>query len=100
MTRSGGGTGLSTAQMHDSQPFLVAGWDFVQERGNGTAEMWSLSQDEGYPVLTVFSKDYEPHKLEGAGTRDDPYRIATAEDLAQFVITTTRRALGLSPTSI
>jgi hypothetical protein len=75
------GRGLTTVQMQDGQTFLASGWDFVGERANGTADMWRLPEGGGYPLLTVFSDDHPPHELEGAGTADEPYRIATPEDL-------------------
>lgn len=78
---SEGGTGLGTLNMQSAEVFLNAGWDFVQERANGTADVWSMPKDGGYPTLAVFSDGCQPHPLEGSGTPDDPYRIATAEDL-------------------
>jgi hypothetical protein len=81
MTAGNGGTALTTAQMHDRQTFITSGWDFVGEHTNGTADVWLMPKDRGYPLLAVFSDDYELHKLEGSGTPYDPYRIATPEDL-------------------
>ncbi len=81
MATSKGGVGLTTAQMQDRQTFTTAGWDFVGERANGTADVWSMPKDRGYPLLAVFSDDYRPPKLQGAGTPNDPYRIASPDDL-------------------
>jgi hypothetical protein len=41
-----------------------------------------MPKDKGYPLLAIFCDDYKIHKLEGAGTPEDPYRIATPDDLA------------------
>jgi hypothetical protein len=78
---SGGGTGLTTAQMQDPNTFLAADWDFIDEIDNGNREIWRMSADTGYPELRVFS-DYEPMRSGGQGTLEDPYRIATAHELA------------------
>ncbi len=78
---SDGGTGLTTDQMRDVRTFVEAGWDWVDEGANGTADLWSLPEDGGYPELTLLFEGYEPRELEGAGTPDDPYKIVTAEDL-------------------
>ncbi len=78
---SGGGTGLLTTQMQDAATYLAAGWDWVGERENGTGDLWFIPEDGGYPLLTVHSDAFEPHELEGSGTAEDPYRIATVEDL-------------------
>ncbi len=76
-----GGTGLTTAQMQDPATYLAAGWDLAGERENGTADSWFVPEGGGYPLLTADRAALEPHKLDGAGTAEDPYRIATAEDL-------------------
>ncbi|MEN6576707.1 MAG: GLUG motif-containing protein [Phycisphaerales bacterium] len=81
LLRSAGGTGLTTAQMQETSVFLAAGWDWVDERANGTADLWSAPEEGGYPALTIHSDAFEPHELEGSGVPDDPYRIVTAEDL-------------------
>ncbi len=48
------GVGRTTAQMHDIDTFLAAGWDFVDELPNGNKETWQMSAETGYPVLTRF----------------------------------------------
>ena len=50
LTYSAGGTGLSTAQMHDINTFLNAGWDFVGETENGTDDIWFMPEND-YPQL-------------------------------------------------
>ncbi|UCG58094.1 MAG: hypothetical protein JSU70_01040, partial [Phycisphaerales bacterium] len=86
--KKAGGAGLSdhgrgsmTVQVQHGQIPFAAGWDFVDERANGTADMWWVPEGYGCPLLTVFLDDHPPRELEGAGTADDPYRITSAEDL-------------------
>jgi len=44
--------GKTTAQMHASSTFIGAGWDFVGERSNGTADIWKITCDgQSYPKL-------------------------------------------------
>jgi hypothetical protein len=83
-TVSGGGTGLTTAEMQDVQTYQDAGWDFVGEIGNGTHEIWQMPEEGGYPVLTSFS-GYTPPKLQGLGTPDDPYLISDAMELGAMI---------------
>ena len=80
-TTSAAGTGLTAAQMQDIAIFQAAGWDLVGDRSDGTADLWLVDADSGYPVLAALSESYEPHVLEGSGTSFDPYLIASAEDL-------------------
>jgi hypothetical protein len=47
---SAGGTGLSTPAMKDFFTFLLAGWDFVGESGNGTEDTW-IGMINDYPQL-------------------------------------------------
>jgi hypothetical protein len=80
-TASSGGTGLTTIQMQDPATYLAAGWDFEDEQANGAADLWLIPAAGGYPLLTAHSKEFQPRKLNGAGTPEDPFRIATAQDL-------------------
>lgn len=80
LSGSAGGTGLSTPEMRDAGPFLAEGWDLAGERGNGTADIWLVPEGGGQPVLTLVG-GYEPRQLAGGGTLEDPYLIATTEDL-------------------
>jgi hypothetical protein len=49
---SEGGTGMTTAQMHDLAIYLGAGWDFVGETTNGTEDLWTMAGDgPTYPKL-------------------------------------------------
>jgi hypothetical protein len=81
LTKSGKGTGLETIKMQEIQTFLEAGWDFVSERPNGTSDLWRMPEGDGYPMLTFFSEGYLRRELPGSGTLDDPYLVATDEDL-------------------
>ena len=52
---NGGGIGLTTDLMQDIDTFLQAGWDFLGESVNGSAETWMMPAGGGYPVLTLFT---------------------------------------------
>jgi len=77
---SAGGTGKNTTEMYDPNTFINAGWDFVGESQNGTTQVWQIPEGGGYPELTFFN-DYEPQKLNGTGTQNDPYLISDANEL-------------------
>jgi hypothetical protein len=49
---SAGGTGKTTAQMQTLSTFTSAGWDFVGETANGTADIWTMPLASGYPRLS------------------------------------------------
>jgi hypothetical protein len=82
VSTSAAGQGFTTIQMHDIHTYQAAGWDFVGDRTDGTADIWQFPTGGGYPQLTVFSPDYQPRTLAGAGTPEDPFQIETAEDLS------------------
>lgn|GEM_PF-6404313 len=46
------GIGKTTSQMMTLTTFTSAGWDFVEESVNGTANYWMMPEGGGYPVLT------------------------------------------------
>jgi len=76
---SAGGTGRSTAEMQTASTFLDAGWDFVDETANGTEDIWWILEGQDYPRLW-----WEMSRAKysgGSGEPNDPYQIATAEDL-------------------
>ena len=81
LAASGGGMGLTTAQMQEPSTYLAAGWDLANERANGAADLWLIPAEGGYPSLTVHAEEFEARKLNGVGTREDPFQIATVEDL-------------------
>ena len=53
------GVGLTTTEMKTTTTFIGAGWDFVNETGNGTKDMWVIDPNgvvnNGYPY---FNPDY------------------------------------------
>jgi len=49
--KSDGGTGKTTAEMQTASTFLDAGWDFVSETANGTADLWWILEGKDYPRL-------------------------------------------------
>jgi len=52
VSKSAGGTGLPTAAMQNLATYLAAGWDFVGETANGTADLWKMSKEgPSYPKL-------------------------------------------------
>jgi thioredoxin len=46
---SAGGAGKGTAEMQTAGTFLAAGWDFVGETANGTADLWRINEGKDYP---------------------------------------------------
>jgi hypothetical protein len=79
---SAGGVGLSTAKMQDAEIYIDAGWDMTSETSNGLVDIWTIAEPNTYPQLTRLTSQYHVTQLPGSGTEDDPYEIATAEDLA------------------
>jgi len=79
--RSSGGIALATSKMQDASTYLLEGWDWLGERANGTADLWVIPEAGGYPKLAVFCDSCEVHALEGAGTRENPYRLTSPEDI-------------------
>jgi thioredoxin len=50
-TTSAAGVGKTTAEMQMASTFLDAGWDFVGETVNGTADVWWIDEGKDYPHL-------------------------------------------------
>lgn len=48
---SRGGRGQTTAEMMTAATFLKAGWDFVDEKNNGTEDLWRILEGRDYPRL-------------------------------------------------
>jgi hypothetical protein len=78
-TTSYGGVGKTTAEMQTASTFLEAGWDFVGETANGTDDIWWILEGKDYPHLW-WEEPTAPYGG-GSGEPNDPYQIATAEDL-------------------
>ncbi len=79
LSTSGGGTGLTTAEMKDINTYLNAGWDFIDEIRNGTCDYWQISPGD-YPRLR-YHTGQSPVMPEGLGTSEEPYLIRDARDL-------------------
>ena len=77
-----GGLGRTTAQMHDPNTFIDAGWDFPGTPG-GPLDKWVMPQEGGYPVLAWQLSPWSPLPVfaGGTGTASDPFLISTAEQL-------------------
>ena len=67
--------GFSTLEMQTADTFLNAGWDLVGETENGSDDIWKIAEGLGYPRLS-----WEKYSG-GTGEPNDPFQIATAEDL-------------------
>jgi len=77
-----GSTGKTTAEMKTQSTFIGAGWDFVGETTNGTEDIWGFngSDNSGYPFL-AWQNYPTPVQPEGTGTSEDPYLVATLNNL-------------------
>lgn len=82
MPTSAAGTGLTTGKMQDINTYRAAGWDFAGDQADGTDDIWSIPSDGGYPKLAAFSPSQPQRKLSGAGTSEDPYLVAAAQDVS------------------
>ena len=61
--------------MQDVNTYIDAGWDFVGETENGPNDIWKIVEGQTYPLLSW-------QKYGGrTGEPNDPYLIATAEQL-------------------
>jgi hypothetical protein len=86
-TISLGGTGLTNDQMRTQMSFTGAGWDFVGETPNGTADIWKMSHasgsTNGYPMLW-WQTDNPDTSLTGSGTSVNPFVIASRANFDAF----------------
>jgi hypothetical protein len=83
---SDGGTGLTTAQMQTASTFLI--WGTCESEG-----VWTIDEGKDYPRLRWENRSGEviqPIRLSdfltGAGTKDDPYMIYTAQDISLMAL--------------
>lgn len=79
-------TGLTAAEMHDAGVFTASGWGFVDAATMDYSAAWMTVDDSVGPVLQ-WQSDLPielPAFSGGSGTSDDPYLIATADDLNQI----------------
>jgi hypothetical protein len=69
---SAGGIGKTTAEMKTLATFANAGWDFVGETKNGTADVWRMCRDGvSYPRLSwEFSQGGDMDCPDGVGMED------------------------------
>jgi hypothetical protein len=67
--------GRTRAEMQTESTFLEAGWDFVGEITNSTEDIWKITEGLSYPRLSW--QKYSG----GTGKPNNPYQIATLEDL-------------------
>ncbi len=78
---SAGGTGRTTAQMQVRETFQDSGWHFIVQ-ADGPDDFWAQPEGGGYPILwwqlPVLA---ELPFADGSGEPDDPYLIATFEQL-------------------
>jgi hypothetical protein len=86
MTTSGArvgcaGIGLTSTEMHDVSVYRKAGWDFIGESENGTADFWFQQEGHNYPQLVLLSDSLDRKILSGRGTKEDPYRVGSPEEL-------------------
>ena len=81
-TTNDGGTGATTNQMQDPNTFRAAGWDFIG-KADGPSNIWAIPENGGYPILwwQLEPLDSLPSFSGGSGSENDPYLIATADDL-------------------
>ncbi len=86
-TDSSGAAGLTTSQMQTADEFINAGWDFDSEDVDGTPAVWMMV-GVNYPTL-VWYQLIQPLYSGGKGTLDDPYQIATVDDLLYLSATST-----------
>jgi fibronectin-binding autotransporter adhesin len=79
--------GKTTAEMQDPNLFLAAGWDFVG-KPDTPSDIWAEPAGGGYPVLSWQLPEPPASPFAGGtGTPEDPYQIATAEQLNSIAYT-------------
>ena len=83
MSSGGLAGGLTTAQMHDPNTFISAGWDFVGETDNGPSDIWIMPDGGGYPILSWQASPLPPLPTfsGGTGAPNDPLLISTPQEL-------------------
>jgi len=78
---SAGGTGRTTAQMKTMNTFTGAGWDFIWETTNGTADIWAMCDGNDYPRLNC-------HLLRGENNGDSFVNFVDFTRLGAYWLTT------------
>jgi hypothetical protein len=96
---SAGGTGKTSAEMKLYETFSRAGWDFMLETANGSADIWGMDYyahyNHGYPFLAWQTGHPLPRQsamapASGAGTEGDPYHIANLDNLYWIAVDPSR----------
>ncbi|MHC4676992.1 MAG: hypothetical protein ACYTBZ_31300, partial [Planctomycetota bacterium] len=79
---SAGGTGKTTVEMHNTNTYMDAGWDFVG-KPDGPSDIWAEPPGGGYPILwwQLSPVPDLPTFSGGTGEPNDPYLISTAAEL-------------------
>ncbi len=79
---SASGTGKTTAEMHNPNTFMDAGWDFVG-KPDGPSDVWAEPAGGGYPILwwQLSPLPELPTFSGGTGEPEDHYLVSTAADL-------------------
>ncbi len=82
LSTSAAGEGKTTAQMQNPNVFMSAGWDFAGYL-DGPHDIWAEPIEGGYPILwwQLSPLHLLPVFSGGTGEPNDPYLIATADDL-------------------
>ncbi len=82
LTISAGGISATTIQMKDPNTFKAVGWDFIGKT-DGPSDIWAIPENGGYPILWWQLEQLDPLPIfsGGSGTEDDPFLIATINDL-------------------
>jgi hypothetical protein len=76
---SAGGTGKTKVEMQRRITYTSAGWDYICESANGTADIWNIDgvNNNGY----AYYSQYFMAPSSGDGTEGNPYRIATLNNI-------------------
>ncbi|UCD51995.1 MAG: hypothetical protein JSW27_05020, partial [Phycisphaerales bacterium] len=82
-TSAGGGTGLTMAEMQNTDTFVAAGWEFFGP-SDGPSDVWTVDT-VGFPILwwQVPEEEWPPLSgfSGGTGERETPYRLGCRQDL-------------------
>jgi hypothetical protein len=78
-------SGLTTAQMQTADQFINVGWDFDPEAIDGTPAVWKID-GVAYPTLVWYVPAQATYSG-GKGSLEDPYQIATVQDLLALFAT-------------
>ncbi|MHA2033271.1 MAG: GLUG motif-containing protein, partial [Candidatus Kariarchaeaceae archaeon] len=79
-------TSKTTSQMQQSDTFLDAGWDFINEWTNGPSDIWAEPSSPGYMILwwQLEVLPELPTFSGGNGEPNNPYLIENASELSKI----------------